>query len=167
MVKYLGIILIIMSCTGIGLNASNKLKNYRNSCRRLIEIVNSIAVMIRYKQMTFYEIAGELKTQSDLSQMQFVRYLPTSYNGIKSFSEEWEYSARHDCEIGEEEKNLLCGLASKLGTTDTSGQLSSLELLNEQLKKIEIRRNDEYSRKGKLYRSIGLLAGIMIGIVVI
>jgi len=167
MIRYLGIIFVISACTGIGINASNKLKSYRNSCCRLIEAVNSISMMIRYKQMTFYEIAGELKSQSELSQMKFIQGLPTVYSGKNTFSQEWGSSVRHDSEIGDEEKELLLCFASKLGTSDTSGQLSSLELLSEQLKRIETRRNDEYSRKGKLYRSVGLLAGIMIGIVVI
>lgn len=167
MAEYIGIIIVVLACSGIGLNASNKLKIYRNNCRQLIEMMNAICTMIRYRNMNFYEISKELKCQKGLRELEFVKRLPTEYNGITTFKQEWENSLSADSDIGEDEKELLCTLGSELGTSDAEGQISAFELTANQLKVIEKKRCEEYYKKGKLYRSIGVLAGIMVGIVAI
>ena len=167
MAKILGIIIVVLACSGIGINASNKLKTYRNNCRQLIELMNTICVMIRYRNMNFYEISRELKTQKGLGELEFVQHLPTEYNGITTFKQEWENSLLSDSGIGDDEKELLATLSSELGTSDAEGQISAFELTASQLKVIEKKRREDYARKGKLYRSIGVLAGIMVGIVAI
>lgn len=61
MIKLVGIILIVFTGAGIGIFASEKLKQQLCSCRLLIEMFNSISVMIRYRAIDFYEVSKELK----------------------------------------------------------------------------------------------------------
>ena len=53
------------------------------------------------------------------------------------------------------------------GTSDIEGQLTSIDSSLERLHEIQKVRCEDYKRKGKLYRSIGMLFGVMAGIIVI
>lgn len=164
MIKLVGIILIVFTGAGIGIFASEKLKQQLCSCKLLIEMFNSISVMIRYRAMDFYEVSKELKENISLSKLEFISQLPESYNGTNSFSDEWHKAVESDSQIGFEEKEILHSFASNIGTSDIEGQLSELELVSCRLKAVEEKRKEDYIRKGKLYRSVGVLAGIMAGI---
>ena len=63
---------------------------------------------------------------------------------------------------------VLCTLASafaaNLGTSDMEGQLSEFEMLKARLDVIAAKHCETYDKKGKLYRSVGLLAGVMVAI---
>lgn len=58
-----------------------------------------------------------------------------------------------------EDLELMASLADIVGASDTEGQLSALEMIETLLQK---QRNEAISaqqKKGKLYRSLGALAG--------
>ena len=68
---------------------------------------------------------------------------------------------------GKREKKLLCELGRVLGTSDIDGQISALELISRSAEQLTEKYGEEYRKKGRLYRSIGVLAGVTAGIMVI
>ena len=54
-----------------------------------------------------------------------------------------------------------------LGTTDTEGQLKGISDIRTRVECLYNKRRNEYDKKGKLYRSIGLLTGAALGIMII
>lgn len=167
MIKFIGAIMIVFAGAICGAAASEKLRSRRTACNILIEAVNQISVMINYRGLTFYEIASELKSQPQLSGLGFINGLPEKYDGISGLSVKWNDALENDEIIGDEEKSYLRSFAASIGSSDKDGQLSGLELLRQQLESAEKKREEEYRRKGKLYRSIGVLAGVMAGIMLI
>ena len=69
-------------------------------------------------------------------------------------------------EVGEEQKIIHC-FRSELGTTDSEGQLKMLAGLYERTSVLLEKRQAEYEKYGRLYRSVGALLGLMAGITVI
>ena len=69
--------------------------------------------------------------------------------------------------LEQEDKDILKNLGKLLGKTDIEGQLSEIELtssfLDSQIKKAE----QERERNGKLYKTLGVITGIGIVIVLI
>ena len=70
-------------------------------------------------------------------------------------------------ELSQEEKKILAQLGTQLGTTDTQGQLSVLAVFNENIGSMIEKQTEKYAVKGKLCRSMGILAGAMAGILII
>lgn len=165
-IKLTGVILILICGAMAGIRASDRLKGYYKTCILLTDAVNRIGIMIRYRSLNVYEIASELKKSDTLSGMEFIRRLPEKFSE-ESFQSCWKTALAEDKTIGREEKNLLYSFAESFGTSDIEGQLSAVEVLSQELKAAGKRREREYEEKGRLYRSLGLIAGIMTGIMIV
>jgi len=165
-IKSAGIILIVLCFSLAGMTASDRLKKYCLSCTLLEETAVKIGNLIRYRSLNVYDISSELKKSPALSEMEFIRELPEDFSG-ESFSDIWKRAVESDNSIGDEEKGFLIFFGEQFGTGDIQGQLSGVEMLIENLKIAGEKRRREYEKKGKLYRSVGLLAGIMTGIAIL
>ncbi len=53
----------------------------------------------------------------------------------------------------------LLSLASIIGSSDTDGQLSAISMVEELLKRQRAEAQEAKEKKGRLYRSLGALAG--------
>ena len=70
-------------------------------------------------------------------------------------------------ELPAEEREILAELGEMLGRTDIEGQLAELSVLEERVRCLENERRTVCSQKGRMYRSVGVLFGVMVGILVI
>ena len=74
------------------------------------------------------------------------------------------------CDFGEldpGDREILLSVGNSLGGSDIAGQLSMLELSGELLAVRQREAAETSSRKGAVYRSVGLLAGLGLAIIVI
>lgn len=149
-----------------GIYKSEKLKTGARLCYEIGELLRQSAIMIRYRALNVYEISNELKTMQCCKKLAFVEKLPSAYVQGEDFHKIWCDLVNGD-DLPDDEKKLLCDFGNILGTSDIDGQLRSIEAMEASLKLLEEKRSNEYALKGKLYRSIGLLFGVMIGIIVI
>lgn len=60
----------------------------------------------------------------------------------------------------EEEAALLKKLGQSLGRSDREGEICTLNLYGEQLSALSEAAREEYSRKGRMFRSVGALCGL-------
>lgn len=164
--KLSGSFLIIICCFAFGIKSSDRLKKYYESCKLIEEILNRISIMIRYRSMNIYGIISELKKSESFSEMEFIKNLSDDYCSER-FSDLWKKAVNSDMNIGNEEKNLLISFGEKFGSSDIQGEISEIEMLSENIIILKNKRFQEYEKKGRLFRSVGLLAGIMTGILIL
>ncbi len=166
--KITGIMLIIICCSLSGIKASDRLKKYSESCELLEETVNRIGIMIRYKSLNIYGIISELKKSESLSGLEFIKNLPDDYENFQeNFSDLWCRAVNSDSGIGDDEKKILTAFGETFGSGDIKGELSEIEMLIENLRIAGEKRRREYEKKGRLYRSVGILSGVMTGILIL
>ena len=129
-------------------------------CDDFLSVLMRTNILIRYNCCDVSEIMRELKQLSvifgnvpDVSEAEDIR---------KSMCEAAEISGAAD-----EEKKLILQFCSELGTSDTEGQLSMLDSLKVLTDELRGRRSEEYAKYGRLYRTAGLLFGLMAGITMI
>ncbi len=67
--------------------------------------------------------------------------------------------------LNREDREVLAGLGNSLGQVDSENQLKSLRLVAEQLKQQELKAEDERRKVERLFRSLGVLTGMAIVIV--
>ncbi len=166
--RFIGIALIVICCFTAGAKASDRLKKYCESCNLIEEILNRTGIMIKYGSINIYGIISELKKSESLSGMDFIKNLPDDFENYSGgFSDLWQKAVNSDVNIGDEEKSFLISFGEKFGSADISGELSGIEMLSENIRITSEKRRQEYEKKGRLYRSAGLLAGIMTGILIL
>ena len=88
-------------------------------------------------------------------------------NGVP-FPQAWEEAVRktaEDAGYRKEDLPLLLRLSEVLGTSDVDGQIKGIELMERELEASYEEAQAEQKTKGKLYRSLGALAGA--GVVVL
>ena len=82
----------------------------------------------------------------------------------QSAGEAWKNALEESkTNLKEEDIKVLKNLSKLLGKTDIDGQLSEIELIEEQITNAE----EEQKKNEKLYKSLGILAGIAIAIILI
>lgn len=70
-------------------------------------------------------------------------------------------------ELEDSERSIVKSVMGALGTSDISAQLSMLEVNARLLEKQAEEAREQYAKKGKLYRSVGVLAGLFAAILIL
>jgi stage III sporulation protein AB len=167
MIKIISCICFICAGAVCGAVQAEKLRKNRNICRDICDMLNVISSLIRYRALDVYEIAAELKNEKFDEKLRFVSSLSEHYEPGTDFHEMWNSAVLLDSDIPEEESCILISFGNSLGTSDIDGQLLSIASASERLNEIEKQRSAEYTKKSRLYRSVGILFGTMIGIIVL
>lgn len=129
-------------------------------------MTDETATLIRYRSLTVREIFLMLKENGAYADLLFLQNADFS-DKSRPVGEIWQESIDSDFTLSSEEKKLLIQLGRQLGTTDTQGQLSVISVFNESLDTMIEKQSEKYAVKGKLCRSMGILAGAMAGILII
>lgn len=117
-----------------------------------------MALLIRYRALPVSELFNEL------SRYEFIRRVSEWGNAGR---ENWVSVTNELTELEDTERGIVKSVGMSLGTSDINGQLSMLEVNSQLLaKQVEI-AHEQYIKKGKLYRSAGILAGLFVAILVI
>lgn len=150
-----------------GISFSERLKTELELCRSIREMLMNSAMIIRCRAVDVYSLSSELRQNGQLSRLTFLNEIPESYSQQDDFHEMWKNAVNSQKNLPADEKKLLCDFGEILGRSDIDGQLVSINALEETAVMLEKKHSEAYSQKGKLYRSVGMLFGVMVGILVI
>ncbi len=166
MIRLLGVLLIFSACCSVGLNLSLTMKKKLERLNIFRRMADEISTLIRYRSLTVREIIELLKSNDAYGEITFL-HTGDFNDKSRPVGEIWVESVMSDFSLSSEEKKLISQLGTQLGTTDTQGQLSVIAVFNEGIGKMLEKQSEKYAVKGKLYRSMGILAGAMAGILII
>ena len=79
----------------------------------------------------------------------------------------WKDAVNSQKNLPEDIKRILNDFGSTLGQSDIEGQLVAIGAIAENAEILEKKYSEMYSQKGRLYRSVGMLFGVMVGILII
>lgn len=167
MIRITGILLIFLTSTVLGMFLSNNIKNKRERLVKERKMLEEISIMIRFNSLTLKEIIYELENEELFCDFKFLKILKIMLDKPISFPEAWEQAIKKDDIISESEKKVLIELGFNLGTTDIDGQLSTLNIYKIRFDKMIEEESEKYRVKGKMYRSLGIMFGAMIGILIV
>ena len=150
----------------IGFRLADKLRREQELCAVIGCLLRRTAFLVGYRSDDVYAVCAELKRDSELAPLTFLQLLPAEYERGSDFRACWENAviSAHYCS---DDESLLLRLGRIIGRSDSASQLDSIRALEVTLADLERRRRESYLRKGRLYRSVGLLFGVMAGIMVI
>ena len=160
-----GLILAVSSF--IGITIAQKYNNRVKNLREMKKALNHFKTKIKFTYEPLPEILEErIESVTGESKQIFISALEKMEN--KNAGEAWnEAIEASNVMLEQEDKDILKNLGKLLGKTDIEGQLSEIELtssfLDSQIKKAE----QEREKNGKLYKTLGVITGIGIVIVLI
>lgn len=163
---FLSFFLIIIGGT-VGFSMADKLKESQKICEEINYLFQRISFLISYRHDDVYTICRNLKSDDELKRLTFLDMLPDCYKSGENFREIWSNAVNSQKNIGSEEAELLIHLGSVLGKSSIDGQIEIISDMQCRLNQITKVRTDNLLKKGRLYRSTGILFGIMAGIIVI
>lgn len=160
---------VIFSVAGgfAGISFSEHLKSNLELCHKIQEMFLNSKIIIRCRADDVYAIATEFKNNKSFEKLTFLNELPEKYSPEEDFHEMWSSAVESQKSIPDDIKKILFDFGAVLGQSDIEGQLASIDAISENAEVLEKKYSEMYSQKGKLYRSVGLLFGVMIGILII
>lgn len=159
-----GVTVMFGAATGIWL--SKRLKERERFMASVILLIKELTVQIKY---TNSEIGVVLKTAAQNEAYRNLLFV-TACDHISEdgdFHPLWNEGVKKQPYLTAADRELLFALGDRLGATDLDGQLSFLELTCEMLKKQQQEASENYRKKGRMYRSVGILCGLAAGIMVL
>ncbi len=167
MFKILGCLLLIVSSSLGGYYLSLRLKNRSEFLRDFIAFLKSLKIQLRY---TSGDIFSVLPMCSDSKILKSVLMNISENRDENSLSEIWENSFAEISKQNGLKKGDVKALADfglNLGTTDTQGQLSHIDLYTEIFLKALDNATEELKNKGKLYKTMGFFLGVSVSLMIV
>lgn len=165
--KLTGILCIVLACAGAGAYASGRLRREVTAFEQLISLTESCAAYIRCQSPELDELMRTLAEQPSFGRFHFLKTVSEELSPGIPPSMIWNSAVCSDSSVPKSAKEILCSLGTVLGTTDTPGQLSAIELHCHRLQRAAEESRERSERQGKLYRSLGLLGGAMLAVLLL
>ncbi len=107
-----------------------------------------------------------LAESADFQQFSFLREVSVRFDGRKPLEEVWADALERDrrVRVMPEMAALLRECGGILGSSDWETQTAALTLLTERLDGLIAAARERAEREGRMYRSLGLLSGILLAI---
>lgn len=165
--KYILLIGIFVLSTSIGMLIS---KFYGNRVIELKEFKNILNIMKTKMKFTYEPLAEIFKLIAKDNQTNVEKIFGQMANKIEycQVREVWENCIQEaDISIKQEDKDILKKLGKMLGQTDIDGQISEIEVTEEFLN-MQIEKAEEEKKKNqKMYKTLGVVAGLIFCIILI
>lgn len=166
--KLLGAVCVVAGSAAGGCMLSRKLGDRTASLRMLRAFFLRMQTQLQYTAMSFEQAVAE-QTVASAAYAWLQNCLFRMRQGV-SFGEAFGYAVQRHAKtlaLRPSDVALLCRCSERLGSTDLSGQIALLALIDEELRgQLEKAASDEQKR-GKLCRSLGLLCGALVVVVML
>ncbi|MGN0695770.1 MAG: stage III sporulation protein AB [Oscillospiraceae bacterium] len=168
--KSIGIILIVIMSAMTGAAMADRLSGRYALLCEIDRFVGKAAALIRQTASPLEDIICAAAEDKRLGRLSFLADINRQLDGGRTDIR----GAWKDClenappeYIQSEEKALLEELGEMLGSTDVQGQLEGLSAKREALRELIAEADRERREKGKLYRMLGVTAGLFAAVILI
>ena len=168
--KITGSLIVILSCTFLGYILSTDCRKRPQQLRELQSMLQMFENQISYLSdvitEAFIRIGKVCRSETGIFFTVTAEMLNESRN--LTASQAWEYAVTQNIKrtaLNREDEEILITFGKMLGCTDIDGQLKNIRLALEQLKQQEAKAEASRNKNEKMYRSLGVLGGIAVVIV--
>lgn len=130
-------------------------------------MLEELRVQIRYRALPVGELLEALCENPALRRLVFLPRVRELFARDRDLEPAWRQAVeelRGASGLREEDTPLLLAIGASLGKSDVEGQLAAIDLHAQLLTERLREASDEQAKKGKLYRSLGLLSGVALAI---
>ena len=166
-VKFLILMLVLVCSIWIGFLIAKKYASRVKELKDMKNALNMFATKIKFTYEPIPSIFSEISLKVDGSVSKIFNVATTEMKD-KQAGEAWNYALENvNTNMNNEDKGVIRNLGRMLGQTDLDGQLSEIELVNEFLETQIQKAECERSKNEKMYRTLGIVVGLTIVIILI
>lgn len=130
-------------------------------------LLNEFSISIQYTAPTVWQLMDNAYNNSEFKDIKFLKIFHDEFSFDIPFETLWNSSINKDFSLKRSEKDVLFSLGSSLGKVGCEESVSNIHLAMNRLKVIENQSIEEYTKKGTLFRWLGVLIGIAISIIIV
>ena len=166
-IKVFDIVLIIIVCSYIGINKAKRFSIRVTKLRDLKSGFNIFKTKLEFTYEPIKEIFSEIsKIVYSENNNIFKSYVSNLEND--NFEDAWNLAvAENSLEYTKEDIEIINGFGKLLGKTDIKGQINEIEIADKFLDKQILEAEEIRKKNDKLYKSLGIIIGIGISIILI
>ncbi len=167
MIKYIFVIILGGCCAAIGFMYSERLRQRVCLLDALRSSLKQAGMLISYSAITLSEIAKRLSTLETVGGLWKQMQLKLEANCDVQMA--WEEALAYErssggsvCTLREDELLIMNEFIAQFGKSDRENQIANIEMALERLGVIYEQALEEQRKKGRMYRSVGLLSALAI-----
>ncbi len=162
MLKLLGMVLLFLGSAGTGLLLSKGLAR-RTELLQLIErLLLTLSNDLRYQKTPTLRLLREIGQDESYAKLQFLSAFEEPTAKIAPISQLWDSALKKQMGLQNEELELLRETGRILGASDSESQVNALTLQQKKLELIITEAAQKQQTQGKLFRSMGVLCGLLL-----
>ena len=166
-IKYILLIIIFSLSTSIGILISKIHENRVIELKEFKNILNIIKNKIKFTYEPLGDIFIQISKEKETKVEKIFEEIAEEMK-IKQVKIAWEDCIQKaDISIKQEDKDTLKKLGKLLGQTDVEGQISEIELTESFLDMQIIKAEEERKKNQKLYKTLGIVTGLIFVIILV
>jgi stage III sporulation protein AB len=157
--------MVFIVCTAAGLYKSAVLSKRVRQLEAFVGAINLISTEIRYFASPVEDIMQKVNALEEYAQLLVFGICKKNLLKLRDFPKAWEFSlieAKPKLALNAGDFETLLWFGKLLGTTDLEGQTANCERYGKLLEQRLIHAKDDMLKRGKMYSSLGVLAGVFI-----
>ncbi len=169
--KTLAALIVFGCCTAMGLQKARKLRHRQDVLGALLASVLRLGVLLEYQNLT---LTAAMRGIGQAADGAFWEMFSQRLQACRDTETAWQWAmakAQRDCAgfaaLQREELRELEEFARTLGSIDMESQKKSIARLQARLEEILRAVREKNDKQGKLYRQIGVLSGLALGLLLI
>lgn len=164
MLKLTGLLCVVICGGGIGFYAAGKLNRQMKQYMAICQLFSAVGIRMRWHGDSTAELLRQLSGQTAFSGLYFLRCAAEQVTAGVPFPAAWRTGVQADKRLDSAVQELLLALGETLGTSDLAGQLVTLEQYQEQMTPYCTEAAKRYQQLGRVYRSVGILGGAAVAL---
>lgn len=158
---------IFLSSSAIGILVSKKYEGRVSELKEFKNALNMFKTKIKFTYEPIPEIFEEISKQINSNTGKIFK-LASSNMEVLAAGDAWNMAVDTNIlSINEEDRSILKNLSKLLGQTDIDGQINQIELTSKFLDEQIVKAEKEKSKSEKMYRTLGMVIGLAIVIILI
>lgn len=164
----LGLTVLFGVCTGAGLLKSASFARRVRQLEGFAGALDAIATEIRYFSAPLEDIMAKFDTLPEYRELRVFGLCREAFLKERDFPAAWERALRQvksELSLDAGDREVLAWFGRVLGTTDVEGQTANCTRYGELLRQRLTRAREDKAKRGRMYTSLGVLAGVFFVVV--
>lgn len=170
MAKYMGLGLVLVGCTAMGIAAGKDMDRRVRDLRELIKLLQLLEGEIGYANAVLSEGFRHAARRMRMPYGRFLEKMADHMDelrgeGLKDIFEGCIREELNHTALTREDKEALAGFGAQLGNLDVKMQLGAIALYREQLLQAYGQAQEMWRKDAKLYRYLGVMGGLFLTVI--
>lgn len=163
-----GVIAVFAVCVAAGLMKSASLEKRVRELEAFLSALSRISNEIRYFATPTEDIIAKLDASKEFKNLFVFAYCKNDFEATRNFSKSWSDAlkkSKQKLSLEDGDFEALGFFGNILGTTDAEGQMANCERYKNLLEQRLSCAREDKSKRGRMYTSFGVLAGVFFAVI--